>query len=111
MEDPVYMEDHKAILAKHGLKTWAIGIHLVGQRVEDLWAPRLDRFAPPALAGQSENIREWAAEYMKYAVRTAKNMGVGGNRLYRFPGVGVLVFLPPDQRTVMIDKDFKAIGR
>jgi sugar phosphate isomerase/epimerase len=48
--DPVYVADRKAILAKHGLKTWAIGTHLVGQCVGDLWDPRLDGFAPPALA-------------------------------------------------------------
>ena len=74
--DPAYAQGRLDILAKHGLKCWAIGTHLVGQCVGDNWDPRLDGFAPTELAGKPEKIREWAVEYMKYAAGAAKNLGV-----------------------------------
>ena len=74
--DPKYCEDRKAILKKHGLKAWSISAHLQGQCVGDLWDPRLDGFAPPALAGKPEEIRKWGIQEMKYAATAAKNMGV-----------------------------------
>ncbi|MDR0448155.1 MAG: sugar phosphate isomerase/epimerase, partial [Treponema sp.] len=35
--EPAYAKDRLDILAKHSLKTWAIGTHLVGQCVGDRW--------------------------------------------------------------------------
>jgi len=52
--DPKYVENRKAILAKHGLKVWALGAHLAGQCVGDLWDPRLDGFAPAECKGNPE---------------------------------------------------------
>ena len=75
--DPAYVEEKKAMLAKYGLKTWALGSHLTGQCVGDLWDERLDGFAPGALAGKPEEIRAWAIEEMKWTARAAKAMGVG----------------------------------
>jgi sugar phosphate isomerase/epimerase len=40
--DPAYVADRKAILAKYNLKCWALGAHLAGQCVGDLWDPRLE---------------------------------------------------------------------
>ena len=74
--DPAYVEEKKAMLAKYGLKTWALGSHLTGQCVGDLWDPRLDGFAPSALAGKPEEIRAWAIEEMKWTAKAAKVMGV-----------------------------------
>jgi sugar phosphate isomerase/epimerase len=74
--DLKYVEDRKAILKKHDLKTWAIGTHLVGQCVGDNWDPRLDGFAPPSLAGKPDEIRQWAIQEMKYAAAAARNFGV-----------------------------------
>ncbi|MDR1785226.1 MAG: sugar phosphate isomerase/epimerase [Spirochaetaceae bacterium] len=74
--DPAYIEGRKAILAKHGLKCWALGAHLPGQCVGDLWDPRLDGFAPSEYAGKPDKIREWGIQEMKYAAQAAKNMGV-----------------------------------
>lgn len=74
-EDPAYVADRKATLARYGLKCWAIGAHLAGQCVGDLWDPRLDNFAPAPVKGNPEKIREWAIEEMKYAARAARNMG------------------------------------
>ena len=74
-EDRGYVEERKAILAKYNLKCWALGAHLAGQCVGDLWDPRLDNFAPEAVKGNPAKIREWAIQEMKYTARAAKNMG------------------------------------
>jgi sugar phosphate isomerase/epimerase len=73
--DPKYVEDRKAILKKYNLKVWALGAHLAGQCVGDLWDPRLDGFAPASCKGNPAKIREWAIQEMKYTARAAKNMG------------------------------------
>jgi len=75
-QDPAYVKERKETLAKHGLKAWAISGHMAGQCVGDLWDPRLDGFAPSALAGQPEKIRKWAIQEMKYIAQAAKNLGI-----------------------------------
>lgn len=75
-EDPDYVAQVKNTLEKYGLGCWAIGAHLPGQCVGDLWDSRLDGFAPAELAGKPEEIRAWGIEEMKYAARAAKAMGV-----------------------------------
>ncbi len=73
--DPGYVAERKAILDKHGLKCWALGAHLPGQCVGDLWDPRLDGFAPADCKGNPEKIRSWAIQEMKYSAQAAANMG------------------------------------
>ncbi len=73
--DSAYVEGRKAILKKHNLGCWALGSHLAGQCVGDLWDPRLDNFAPDAVKGNPAKIREWATQEMKYTAKAAKNMG------------------------------------
>jgi sugar phosphate isomerase/epimerase len=74
-KDPAYAEGKRAVLARHGLKTFALGAHLAGQCVGDLWDPRLDGFAPADCKGNPAKIRTWAIQEMKYAARAAKAMG------------------------------------
>ena len=78
--DPAYAEEIRAILKKYDLGCWAISAHLTGQCVSDSlqWAydPRLDGFAPSALAGKPEDIQKWAIEEMKVMAHAAKNLGV-----------------------------------
>ena len=69
-EDPEYVRDLKATLEKYGLGCWAIGAHLPGQCVGDVWDPRLDGFEP-------DEIRAWGIQQLKYAAMAAKAMGVG----------------------------------
>ncbi len=73
--DSSYVAEIKAILKKYNLKCTALGAHLAGQCVGDLWDPRLDGFAPLDLAGQPDKIRAWAIEEMKDTARAAKAMG------------------------------------
>jgi len=74
-EDPEYVYEKKRILEKNNLKCWALGAHLAGQCVGDLYDRRLDNFAPADCAGNSQKIREWAIQDMKYTASAAKNMG------------------------------------
>ena len=74
--DPAYVKELKDTLKKYGLGCWAIGAHLAGQCVGDLWDPRLDGFAPAEYAGKPAEIRKWAIEEMKYTAQAAKAMDV-----------------------------------
>lgn len=73
--NPAYVAERKAILAKYNLQCWALGAHLAGQCVADLYDKRLDNFAPAEVKGNPAQIREWAVQEMKYAAQAAKNMG------------------------------------
>lgn len=74
--DPEYVKEIKETLKKYNLDCFAIGAHLAGQCVGDVWDPRLDGFAPSELAGKPEEIKAWAIEEMKYTAKAAKAMGV-----------------------------------
>ncbi len=98
-QDKKYCDDRHAILAKHGLKTWAISTHLVGQAVCDNIDERHKAILPPHVwgNGKPEDVRKRAAEEMMKTAHAAKNLGVGvvngftGSKiwslLYSFPPV------------------------
>ncbi|MDB6068556.1 MAG: Xylose isomerase domain protein barrel [Pedosphaera sp.] len=98
-QDKAYCEDRHAILAKHGLKTWAISNHLVGQAVCDNIDERHKSILPRHVwgNGKPEDVRKRAAEEMMKTAQAAKNLGVSivngftGSRiwslLYSFPPV------------------------
>ncbi len=71
-----YCDEKKALLAKHGLKCWAISNHLAGQCVLDNIDVRHDGFAPPDCAGNPDAIRNWAVESLKNSARSAANLGL-----------------------------------
>jgi sugar phosphate isomerase/epimerase len=107
--DPAYAKNRLDILAKNGLKTWAIGTHLVGQCVGDRWDPRLDGFAPNELAGKPDKIREWGIEYMKYAAAAAKNLGVKVVTGFMGSPVWAYWYSFPQTSEEMINDAFKEI--
>jgi len=74
--DRAYCDRQLGILAKHGLRVWAISNHLAGQLVCDPNDKRAHAFCPKALHGNPEGIRRWATEQMKLTARAAKNLGV-----------------------------------
>ncbi|MCE0482709.1 MAG: sugar phosphate isomerase/epimerase [Methylacidiphilales bacterium] len=99
-QDKGYCDDRHALLAKQGLKTWAISNHLVGQAVCDLIDERHKAILPAHVwgDGKPEEVRKRAAEEMMKTARAAKNFGVPvvngftGSKiwslLYSFPPVG-----------------------
>jgi sugar phosphate isomerase/epimerase len=107
--DPKYVAERKAILSKYGLKCWALGAHLAGQCVGDLWDPRIDGFAPSELSGNPAKIREWAIQEMKYTAKAAKNMGCSvvtgflGSPIWKF------WYSFPQTTEQMIDEGFAQI--
>ena len=107
--DPKYVEGRKAILKKHGLKTWALGAHMSGQCVGDNWDPRLDGFAPAAFAGKPEEIRKWAIQEMKYTAQAAKNMGVKVVTGFMGSPIWAYWYSFPQTTEAMVDSGFKKI--
>ena len=72
-----YCGERKATLKKNGLGCWAIGTHLTGQLVCDVYDARHDQFAPASVRGKPKEMRAWAVKTMKLAAKAAKNMGAG----------------------------------
>src|ERR1700692_3192004 len=74
-----YCEDRHALLAKHGLKTWAISSHLVGQAVCDPINERHQAILPAHVwgDGKRKEVQKRAAEEMMKTAHAAKNLGVG----------------------------------
>ena len=76
VEDAEYRSYVTETLKKYNLRVWALGAHLAGQCVGDNWDPRLDNFAPNAISGDPEKIRQWAIDEVKTVARAANMMGV-----------------------------------
>jgi len=71
LSDDGYCQSRQDILAKHGLKVWAISNHLVGQAVCDVIDERHKAILPPRVwgDGKGEKVQERAAQEM---IDTAK---------------------------------------
>ena len=79
LEDDGYIKSRKDILAKHGLKCFAISTHLVGQCVGDaIIDERHQGILPSRLwgDGKPEGVRQRCAEEIKNTARAAAELGV-----------------------------------
>ncbi len=78
-QDKTYCDDRHALLTKHGLKTWAISNHLVGQAVCDAIDERHQSILRPHVwgNGKPEEVQKRAAEEMIKTAHAARNLGVG----------------------------------
>ncbi len=109
--DKAYCEQKKEILRKNNLKSWAIGSHIIGQCVGDLYDSRLDGFAPGELAGKPGEIKEWAVNLMKLAPKAARNMdcdvvsGFTGSPIWKF------WYSFPQTTQEMVDEGFELIKK
>ena len=108
-EDPEYVKNLKGTLEKYGLGCWAIGAHLPGQCVGDVWDPRLDGFAPPELAGKPEEIRAWGIQQLKYAAMAAKAMGVKVVTGFMGSPIWKMWYSFPQTTEEMVEAGFKQI--
>jgi sugar phosphate isomerase/epimerase len=77
-QDKKYCDDRHALLAKHGLKTWAISAHLVGQAICDNIDERHKSILPEHVwgDGKPKEVQKRAAEEMIKTAHAAKNLGV-----------------------------------
>ena len=100
-----YVESRREILAEHGLETWAISNHLVGQAVCDAIIDQRHEAILPARIwgdGDPEGVRQRAAEEMKDTARAAAKLGVDvvigftGSSIWHY----VAMFPPVDQATI-----------
>src|SRR5215207_8313501 len=110
MSDDGYAQSRHDILAKHGLKVWAISNHLVGQCVSDeIIDERHKSILPPRLWGDGspDGVRARCTEEMKNTARAAAKLGVKVvNGFTGSPIWHMLYFFPPTSDE-MIDKGFK----
>lgn len=108
-EDMSYVQFIKNTLAKYDLQCKALATHIIGQCVGDYNDPRLNNFAPAALADQPDAIRTWAIETMKYCAIAAKNLGV--HILTGFVGSPIWKYLYsfPQTTDEMVEKGFDEI--
>ncbi len=98
LSNDAYVRQKHALLEKHGLKSWAISTHLVGQCVADAHIDeRHKSILSPRLWGDGdpEGVRQRCAEEVKNTARAAKLFGVPvvngftgspiWHLIYRFP--------------------------
>lgn len=76
LEDDGYIPWVQETLKKHNLICKALATHIIGQCVGDAPDPRLNNFAPAALADQPDAIRQWGIDTMKKAAVVANKMGI-----------------------------------
>lgn len=103
-----YCEAKHELLAKHGLKTWAISNHIVGQAVCDTIDQRHKAILPPAIwgNGKPDGIRKRAQENMVLAAQAAKNLGVKVVNGFTGSPIWHLLYSFPPVSPQMIDDGF-----
>lgn len=100
LSSDAYCRGRHDLLARHGLKVWAISNHLVGQAVCDLIDQRHKSILPPRVWGDGKpaGVQDRAAAEMKATAQAAAALGVGvvngftgssvWHKLYFFPPTG-----------------------
>ncbi len=109
--EPGYVAEKKRILKKYNLGCWALGAHLTGQCVGDLYDKRLDAFAPPKLAGRPEEIRGWAVEEMMHTAQAAKLMGCQVVTGFMGSPIWKFWYSFPSTTEEMVEEGFKTIAQ
>ncbi len=78
LSDPGYVQSHRELLERYGLRCWAISNHLVGQAVCDPIDNRHKDILPSDVWGDGdpEGVRQRAAQRMADTARAAARLGV-----------------------------------
>lgn len=108
VSEPGYCEGRKEILARHGLRVFAISNHLVGQAVCDRIDERHRSIVPEHVWGDGdpEGVRRRAAEDMMNAARAASRMGVGVVNGFTGSSIWHLLYAFPPPSPGMIEAGF-----
>jgi sugar phosphate isomerase/epimerase len=103
-----YIQSRHDILAKHGLKSWAISTHLVGQAVCDLIDERHQSILPPHVwgDGKPEGVQRRAAEEVKNTARAAAKFGVKVVNGFTGSSVWHLIYRFPPTSDEMVDRGY-----
>lgn len=109
LEDDDYCQDRRDLLAKYGLKVWAISNHLVGQAVCDNIDPRHEAILPPHIWGDGDpdGVRDRAAEEMKNTARAAAKLGVSVVNGFTGSSIWHLLYSFPPNQPGQIDAGFQ----
>ena len=111
-KDKAYAKTRREILARHGLKLYAISNHLAGQLVCDPNNDsRSDMFAPPACRGNAEKKRKWAIQEMKNTARAARNIGVKVVNGFTGSSIWHMLYSFPPVSNAMIDAGFAQFAK
>ena len=107
-----YAKSRKEILARYGLKCYAISNHLAGQLVCDPNDDaRSDMFAPPECKGNAEKKRKWAIKEMKNTARAAANIGVDVVNGFTGSPIWHMLYSFPPVSDEMIEKGFQRFAK
>lgn len=104
-----YCQQILDIMNQHGVKSWALASHIIGQCVGDRWDKRLDNFAPNSLAGKPDEIRKWAMDTMMQVPHAAKNLGIDVVTGFMGSPIWAFWYSFPQTTKEMIDEGFQAI--
>jgi sugar phosphate isomerase/epimerase len=111
-KDKAYAQSRRELLARHGLKLFAISSHLAGQLVLDPNDDeRSDLFAPPACRGDAEKKRKWAVQAMKDTARAARNMGVDVVNGFTGSPIWHMLYSFPPVSKATIEKGFERFAK
>lgn len=109
LSDPAYCKGRHDLLAKYGLKVWAVSNHLVGQAVCDRIDERHRSILPDHVWGDGdpEGVRRRAAQEMKDTARAAAKLGVKVVNGFTGSSIWHLIYSFPPVTPAMIEAGFK----
>lgn len=109
LEDDKYCQAKHDQLAKHGLKTWAISNHLVGQAICDVIDERHKLILPPHVwgDGKPDGVKERAAKELIDTARAAAKMGVKIVNGFTGSSIWHLLYSFPPVSDAMIEAGFR----
>ena len=110
-KDKKYAKSRKEILAKHGLKLYAIS-NLAGKLVCDPNDDaRSDMFAPKSCKGKAEAKRKWAIQTMKDTAMAAKNIGVKVVNGFTGSPIWHMIYSFPPVSDEMVEAGFQRFAK
>ena len=109
LADDGYCQGRHDLLAKYGLKVWAISNHLVGQAVCDLIDERHEAILPPHVWGDGdpEGVRTRAASELANTARAAARLGVSVVNGFTGSSIWHLLYSFPPNKPGMIDQGYQ----
>jgi sugar phosphate isomerase/epimerase len=112
LKDPGYCKGRHDLLAKYGLKCWAISNHLAGQAVLDLIDERHKAILPEHVYGDGnlEGVRKRAAQEMMDTARAAAKLGVRVVNGFTGSSIWHLLYSFPPVSDAMIDAGFNLLA-
>ena len=113
LADKGYCDERRELLAKQGLKVFAISNHLVGQAVCDRIDERHRSIVPPRVwgDGKPEGVQQRAAEEMMNTARAAARLGVSVVNGFTGSSIWHLVYSFPPVSPEMIDAGYRDFAK